>query len=1208
MNEIIYPVVIVGKDRTRMTCEVARRLNEKLLNCKPYFIVVSDRSRVGHCEAIQGFFQRELPGVKFEVRELETSSDRFGWGAAMNIGLERAFEISDSAILVDNDWILQRTILVNHLAEVLRSTPMGCVSFKAIPKNHDYMVQERIFGNFKFDVRTEKAAGIFRKGRPNYVVEIGCMAISKRFFEKVGRFKENVNHTDDVEYDFISRFSKIPIDAREEENILFGNFTEFRHEQLNGPGHVFTHIGMDSQSGRKQKWGIPEPYIDLNDVKKDEELCAKAERGKVLYATNGRFEVGSPLLPAYRSFVNAADGDVYVVPPRKYGKDAFLDIFKKAIEEEYDYIIYSDADNIIVGKKNLEMLFADFRKHPDCIFGGASDGGLFCHRSHNPSAVNPFLLFARVSLLKKYYDSKSGEFDFKKRETKIGQTQFDVIQDYRKWRDAIGYRNPFAEKISGHIEDVEERKFFGEFQKPWTYSESQMSFEPYYDIFLGLKDGDSIYPFYGSDVTCDGSGMSSSIHWFGVAPHDYDRPEHLVCIHTWLSRFVINRDYSKFGESQYERIQRVMNDATIIDWGKYVDGIYCLHYYPQTSKYKRLVDELKRVNIYGFRGFHLEYNFPSPYDKLIFEKHRDSNFCPKVLYVNVCLAVIRILKTALARGERRILFLENDVAFLKDKSEMIQILDSIPNDADFIQFDKYVSPGTPKEVWDRMAASSDGPFVDMGGEDLTSAACILFNEKAMREMIRILEMKVCATDQVYRFMNCKKYISRKNLCVQLLYRDSNCYDSIGQEDMDTVYSTQGIRYSDYNIPKGYDYGKTVDEAMNSRTIGSKCKGRKKVSVYAIAYNESRNIDKWYSCVSEADEVVVLDTGSTDDTVEKLRKLGAYVEVEKFDKWNSVEEYDAIVARGGNPWRFDKARNDSLKLVAEDSDILVTIDIDEFMQPGWRKNLEDQWIAAEESGKHPTCAAYKYVWCYNPDGTEARTFEIHKIHARGVCHWTHMIHEVLHYDSGERPFWLKDFVVEHHQDLSKTRKSYLPMLAVEARDMPDNDRSAHYYGRELMYEGRWDESIAELKRHLSLRASGWRAERAASMRYIANCYAGKRDSEMEEFWLWKAAMEDPNHREASFRLGEIYMSRKDWRSAERAWELCLNIKNRSQEYISDNRCWSAIPHLKYSQALWWDGNWRAACEQAEIAVQMEPSNKEAIAQRDGMQATRKQHNR
>lgn len=943
MNEIIYPVVIVGKDRTRMTCEVARRLNEKLLNCKPYFIVVSDRSRVGHCEAIKGFFQRELPGVKFEVRELETSSDRFGWGAAMNIGLERAFQISDSAIMVDNDWILQRTILVDHLAEVLRSTPMGCVSFKAIPKNHDYMVQERIFGNFKFDVRTETAAGIFRRGRPNYVVEIGCVAISKRFFEKVGKFKENVNHTDDVEYDFISRFSKIPFDAREEENILFGNFTEFRHDQLNGPGHVFTHIGMDSQSGRKQKWGIPIRYYDLNDRKKDEAFC------------------------------------------------------------------------------QLEISRLD-----------------------------------------------------------------------------------------------------------------------------------------GSDFK--------------------------------------------------------------INWAKHFDRVYCIYFLPNRNRMQRLCQEFKRVGLLDSPVFEWRYTTPSRYDKLILDNARPKYKIIELGYVNHILEVQRIMKEAKLLGYKRIAIVEDDVAFLKDKREIENILLDIPEDFGCSQLDKVVPAGKIKETYERFLGSRriNSHFIDASNFNFTSAAFNVFTQKGIDDCIKVLDSILCSTDRMFELIKDGRAVATRNICIQLWY--DNCvalhYEKCNK--LHEMYLNQGIDYSNYEVPDGYGPGKfvTVDSAEASspevvtseHVIGDKCKGRKKVSVYAIAYNESRNIDKWYSCVSEADEVVVLDTGSTDDTVEKLRKLGAYVEVEKFDKWNSVEEYDAIVARGGNPWRFDKARNDSLKLVAEDSDILVTIDIDEFMQPGWRKNLEDQWIAAEESGKHPTCAAYKYVWCYNPDGTEARTFEIHKIHARGVCHWTHMIHEVLHYDSGERPFWLKDFVVEHHQDLSKTRKSYLPMLAVEARDMPENDRSAHYYGRELMYEGRWDESIAELKRHLSLRASGWRAERAASMRYIANCYAGKRDSEMEEFWLWKAAMEDPNHREASFRLGEIYMSRKDWRSAERAWEFCLNIKNRSQEYISDNRCWSAIPHLKYAQTLWWDGNWRAACEQAEIAVQMEPSNKEAIAQRDGMQATRKQHNR
>lgn len=946
MNEIIYPVVIVGKDRTRMTCEVARRLNEKLLNCKPYFIVVSDRSRVGHCEAIQGFFQRELPGVKFEVRELETSSDRFGWGAAMNIGLERAFQISDSAILVDNDWILQRTILVDHLAEILRSTPMGCVSFKAIPKNHDYMVQERIFGNFKFDVRTETAAGIFRRGRPNYVVEIGCMAISKRFFEKVGKFKENVNHTDDVEYDFISRFSKIPFDTREEENILFGNFTEFRHEQLNGPGHVFTHIGMDSQSGRKQRWGIPVRYFDLNDPKKDETFC-----------------------------------------------------------------------------------------------------------------------------------------------------QMEI---------------------------------------------------------------------------------------------------------------------SRFEDSDFK-----------IDWRRHFDRVFIFHHLPQTDRLPRLKEELTRVGILGSGIEEWRYTSYSRYDKVVFEHAENRGKIIRPEYVNHILEIQRVLNESKALGYSQILIIENDIAFLKDLRELDSIFENIPTGYGCCQLDKAVDPkrtSALKKIISEYRINSQ--FADSKIFHFPFGTCNVFTSQGIEECLKIIDTTLCSYDRMFEYLNNGPAISIRNAAIQVVYENCINRKTDRVDYLHKVYTSQGVDYSDYAVPEDYKVGSFIKNGVvmnGTRTsapefvtgihyIGDKSKGRKKVSVYAIAYNESRNIDKWYSCVSEADEVVVLDTGSTDDTVEKLRKLGAYVEVEKFDKWNSVEEYDAIVARGGNPWRFDKARNDSLKLVAEDSDILVTIDIDEFMQPGWRKNLEDQWIAAEESGKHPTCAAYKYVWCYNPDGTEARTFEIHKIHARGVCHWTHIIHEVLHYDSGERPFWLKDFVVEHHQDLSKTRKSYLPMLAVEARDMPDNDRSAHYYGRELMYEGRWDESIAELKRHLSLRASGWRAERAASMRYIANCYAGKRDSEMEEFWLWKAAMEDPNHREASFRLGEIYMSRKDWRSAERAWEFCLNIKNRSQEYISDNRCWSAIPHLQYAQALWWDGNWRAACEQAEIAVQMEPSNKEAIAQRDGMQATRKQHNR
>lgn len=50
----------------------------------------------------------------------------------------------------------------------------------------------------------------------------------------------------------------------------------------------------------------------------------------------------------------------------------------------------------------------------------------------------------------------------------------------------------------------------------------------------------------------------------------------------------------------------------------------------------------------------------------------------------------------------------------------------------------------------------------------------------------------------------------------------------------------------------------------------------KIAVYTICKNESDYVDKFMASMIEADAVYVLDTGSTDDTVEKLRKWGAIV--------------------------------------------------------------------------------------------------------------------------------------------------------------------------------------------------------------------------------------------------------------------------------------------------------------------------------------------
>jgi len=50
----------------------------------------------------------------------------------------------------------------------------------------------------------------------------------------------------------------------------------------------------------------------------------------------------------------------------------------------------------------------------------------------------------------------------------------------------------------------------------------------------------------------------------------------------------------------------------------------------------------------------------------------------------------------------------------------------------------------------------------------------------------------------------------------------------------------------------------------------------KICVYAICKNEEQFVERWVDSMSEADSIIVLDTGSTDNTVNKLKELGVNV--------------------------------------------------------------------------------------------------------------------------------------------------------------------------------------------------------------------------------------------------------------------------------------------------------------------------------------------
>ena len=342
-----------------------------------------------------------------------------------------------------------------------------------------------------------------------------------------------------------------------------------------------------------------------------------------------------------------------------------------------------------------------------------------------------------------------------------------------------------------------------------------------------------------------------------------------------------------------------------------------------------------------------------------------------------------------------------------------------------------------------------------------------------------------------------------------------------------------------------------------------------IVVYAICKNEEQFVDRWMDSMGEADRVVVLDTGSTDGTVRRLRERGAEV----------TEE---IVS----PWRFDTARNRSLELVDPDAEICVCTDLDEVFHPGWREALERAWRPGASQ------AAYRYTWSFTPDGGEGVVFWSEKIHSRRGWRWVHPVHEVLQWIGEGQPggkITAEGVQLDHHPDHSKSRGQYLPLLELSVEEDPEDDRNVHYLGREYMYKGRWDACIAVLLRHLAMPTARWRDERAASMRYIAKAYAGKGDRAAARDWYLRAAAEAPHLREPWVDMALLLYEQEEWDGVLYFTGCALAVTERPRTYICEAASWGSLPWDRRAIALHRTGRLGEALEAARRALELEPGN-------------------
>jgi hypothetical protein len=336
----------------------------------------------------------------------------------------------------------------------------------------------------------------------------------------------------------------------------------------------------------------------------------------------------------------------------------------------------------------------------------------------------------------------------------------------------------------------------------------------------------------------------------------------------------------------------------------------------------------------------------------------------------------------------------------------------------------------------------------------------------------------------------------------------------------------------------------------------------KVAVYTIALNEAAHAERWANSAADADYRIVADTGSTDDTVERLTRSGVMVH--------------RIAIR---PWRFDDARNAAMALIPADVDVCCTMDMDMFIEPGWRPRLEAAWTPE-------TTALYCRLQIRSSvaDPTPIKSYPAKNFHRRWGYRFRRPAHEALFFNGEEVTRGCDEIVVHHLRTAPTNHEQYLPLMEIAHKEDPQDAQICFWLGREHMWAKQHERGIELLQRYLALPSSTWGEERSEAMRCLALMWTDRK-----MFWLDRARMEAPHRREIWLDLAEEFHGQADWLNLFWACANGIEKTHRTGSYLDDAHCWGFRLFDLGAIASWHLNVMDRAVEWGEKALELDPGN-------------------
>lgn len=341
------------------------------------------------------------------------------------------------------------------------------------------------------------------------------------------------------------------------------------------------------------------------------------------------------------------------------------------------------------------------------------------------------------------------------------------------------------------------------------------------------------------------------------------------------------------------------------------------------------------------------------------------------------------------------------------------------------------------------------------------------------------------------------------------------------------------------------------------------------SLCMIVKNEEEVIERCLESVNDiVDEIVIVDTGSTEQTKEIVKKFTDQIyDFEWIDDFSAARNYS-----------FSKAT----------MEYILWLDADDIILEEDRIKLKELKNSIDPS---VSSVMMKYNYAFDEFGNVTLCFSRERLVKRSKNpKWIDPIHEYIKIDGNKIN---SDISITHkrvHNDSDRNLRIFEKMIA-EGKKF--SARNLFYFAKELYYHDKIADAIVYFNKFIDL-GDGWVEDIINACYHMALCYSRIGNKKERVKILLKSFEYGLPRAEISCQLGNYYFEEKDYNKAIFWYELATNLKKpeNSLGFIRESY-WGYIPNIQLCVCYYRLGNIDMAIKYNEKASEYKPKARSVL---------------